>query len=220
MDVILEAETGRTTGSRDASRLRKAGRIPAVVYGKGEPATLLSVDWPDLRKALTTEAGTNAVLRLRYGGNETLAMVRELQRHPVRWDVLHVDFVSIDRNVEIEVEVPIVLTGEAEEVSRAGGLVDQSLYHLAIYALPGAIPNELEVDISGLEVGSTLTVADITLPDGVRTEVEDDEPVASGQITRAAEEAEAEEAAEGEEGEGEAAADGEGGDDAADADEG
>jgi large subunit ribosomal protein L25 len=213
MDVILEAETGRTTGSRDASRLRKAGRIPAVVYGKGESATMLSIDWPDLRKALTTDAGVNAVIQLRFDGGETLAMVKELQRDPVRSDVLHVDFVSIDRNVEITVEVPIVLIGEAEEVSRAGGLVEQSMHHLTVHALPGSIPNELEVDVSGLEVGSTVTVADITLPSGVRTEVDEDDAIASGQITRAAA-ADEDEAAAGGEGETEGAEDasGDGGD--------
>ena len=212
--LLLSAETGREEGTRASRRLRREGRVPAVVYGLEAEPVAVSVAWPDLRAVLTTDAGLNALITLGIDGAEQLSIVKDLQRHPVRRDVVHVDFLRVTVDQEIEVEVPLTLIGEAVEVTRANGMVDQTLYALTVSAKPADVPDEIEVDISELTLGDSVRVADIALPAGATTSVDPEEAVATSLITRstleamaAAEAAEAE--AEGEPGE-EAA---EGGDD-------
>ena len=202
MDVTLTATVGRTTGSRPSNRLRAEGKIPGTLYGLGKDPLTLAVERRDLRQALTTEAGLNAIITLAVDGSDELCIVKELQRHPVRNEVVHVDFVRVDPDAEILVEVPIVLEGEARKVLAESGVVDQIAYHLSVYAKPSAIPNEFILDVSEMEVGDVLTVSDITLPAGVRTEIDPEEAVVSASVTRAAledeGEGEGEEAVEGE----------------------
>src|SRR3954467_8283997 len=132
-EITLAAETGRTTGSRASGRLRGAGKVPATVYGLGNDPVAVAVEWRDLRQALTTEAGMNALINLEVDGHASeLTIVKELQRHPIKRSVLHIDFLRVSRDVAIEVDVPIVLTGEAEQITRQGGLVDQALFQLTI----------------------------------------------------------------------------------------
>jgi large subunit ribosomal protein L25 len=216
-DITLVAETGRTTGSAASRRLRANGKVPAVLYGRGADPVSLTVDWRELRSALTTDKGLNALLTLKVGSKRTKALVKDLQRHPVRRDVLHVDFLSVDVDVVISTDVPIVLEGEATLVIREQGVVDQVMNAIVIQAKPDDIPGSLSVDVSELEIGHTITVADLELPPGVATEVDLEETVATAQLTSLAlaeeEEGEGEEGEEGIEGEaaeGEAA-EGEGG---------
>lgn len=224
-DIVLAAETGRPTGSSASRRLRAAGKIPAVLYGRGADPAALSVDWRELRAALTTDKGLNALLTLQVGRKKTKAIVKELQRHPVRRDVLHVDFLAVDVDVAITTDVPIVVEGEATKVLREQGIVDQVLSALVISAKPDAIPGHISVDVSDLEIGHTITVGDLVLPSDVTTEVDPDETVVTAQVTSLAlaeeelgEEAEAAEAGEaGEEGEAGDEARAEGGDTAGDA---
>jgi large subunit ribosomal protein L25 len=187
MDVTLPAEIGRTTGSSSSKRLRAEGRVPAVVYGLDTAPLSVSVQWPELRKALNTEAGINALITLEVDGGSELTIVKDLQRDPVRRSVEHVDFLRVDRNVTITVEVPIILQGEAKEVEQQQGIVEQLLHTLAVDARPGSIPPHLEVDISALEIGGAVRVSDLALPDGVTTEVDPDEQIAIASATRAAE---------------------------------
>lgn len=217
-DIVLEAETGRITGSSASRRLRATGKVPAVLYGRGAEPQSITVDWRDLRAALTTDKGLNALLTLKVGSKRTTALVKEMQRHPVRRDVLHVDFLSVDVDVAITVDVPILLEGEALKVTREQGVVDQVLNALPVQAKPDAIPGHLSVDISDLEIGQTITVAELDLPEGVATEFDLEETVVTAQVTSLAlsEEGEGEEG-EGEEGEGEGA-EAEGGEPDGDAD--
>jgi large subunit ribosomal protein L25 len=210
-EITLPAHSGRPTGSRPSNRLRAEGKVPATVYGLGGDAVTVSVEWRDLRHALTTEAGMNALINLQVDDHAAeLTIVKELQRHPIKRSVLHIDFLRVSRDVAIEVEVPIVLVGEAEQVTREGGTVDQALFHLTISAKPGSIPNELTVDISGLTIGDAVRVGDIALPEGVETEVDAEEPVVIGSAPQAEEVVEAAEGEPAEEGaEGEPAAAGE-----------
>jgi large subunit ribosomal protein L25 len=209
-DIVLAAETGRATGSAASRRLRSTGKVPAVLYGRGAEPAPLTVDWRDLRAALTTDKGLNALLTLQVGRKKTKAIVKEMQRHPVRRDVLHVDFLAVDVDVAITTDVPIVLEGEPTLVLREQGVVDQVLNALIVQAKPDAIPGHLSVDVSELEIGHTITVADIVLPDGVTTEVDPDETVVTAKLTSLAL-AEEEEAVEGEGEEGEEGAEGEAG---------
>jgi len=207
MDVTLTVEPGRELGTRPSKRLRAKGLVPATVYGQGSEPTSVSVSWTDLRKALTTEAGLNALITLTIEGQaESLSIIKDLQRHPTRRDVLHVDFQLIDREEELTVEVPINLVGLAKAVEAKKGTVDQLMFTLTIQAKPGFIPTALEADINELDVGTAVRVAQIALPDGVSTEIDDDEVVVQGSQSRATieEPTEGEEGEEGEAGEGEA----------------
>lgn len=203
-ELLLTAHTGRITGTRSSRRLRSEGMVPAVVYGLGADPVSVAVEWPALRKALTTDAGVNALLTLDIEGSQQLSIVKDIQRHPTRRDVIHVDFIRLDANAEVEVEVPVILIGDAKKVTDVSGMVDQTMFALSILSKPDAIPTELPVDISELEVGEAIHVSDVALPDGVRTEVDGEETIASALVTRSTLEAmradEESEAAEGEEG--------------------
>jgi large subunit ribosomal protein L25 len=210
-DIVLTAETGRPTGSPASRRLRAQGKVPAVIYGRGADPQAIAVDWRELRTALTTDKGLNALLTLQVGRKKTKAIVKDMQRHPVRRDVLHVDFLAVDVDVAITTDVPIILEGEATLVLREQGVVDQVLNALVVQAKPDDIPGHIEVDISELEIGHTITVADLDLPTGVTTEVDPEETVVTAQLTSlaVAEEGEEAEGEEGEEAEGEEGAEGE-----------
>jgi large subunit ribosomal protein L25 len=203
-ETTLHAEIGRATGSRPARRLRREGMIPGVVYGHGTDPVPVAVAGRELRAALSSEAGANALLSLEAGDRTFLTLAREMQRHPVRGTVTHVDFQIVRRDEVIAADVPITLVGEAVEVHHGDGLVDQQLFTLPVRAKPADIPNLVELDVSGLTIGSALRVADLQLPEGVTTDLDDEVPIVTGQPPRiqALEEgAEAAEGAEGAEGE-------------------
>jgi large subunit ribosomal protein L25 len=206
-EITVTADTGRPTGSRASGRLRAEGKVPGVVYGLGKDPVSVAVVWRDLRHALVGDAGLNALIDLHVGDGSELVMVKELQRHPVRRDVLHVDFLRVSRDQVLTVDVPVNLTGEATQVLSNEGVVDHMLYTLSITAKPADIPNEFVVDISDLALGDVIRVSDLALPPGVTTTVDLDEPVVTTSVASAIEEPEPEVeegAEEGAEGEGEA----------------
>lgn len=176
-EITLVAEAGRTVGSRPSARLRAAGRVPGVVYGHGAEPIAVSVDARELRHALSGGAGLNQLLSLNVGGEAHLALARELQRHPVRHTVTHVDFQVVNRDEVITAEVPITLVGEAKAVESDRGVVGQVLMALSVHARPGDIPAAIEVDVTGLAVGDTVRVEDLDLPKGVSTDVDASEAV-------------------------------------------
>jgi len=194
-EVSLVADVGRVKGSSESRRLRLAGKVPGVLYGHGIDPIDVAVNSRELRTALTSDSGLNALISLDVGGKNHLAMARQLQRHPVRRTIDHVDFVVVRRDEVVSVEVPIHLVGEALDVERADGLVEQSLHSLVVHAKPGDIPNAIEVDISELSIGESIRVADLKLPEGATTDVDPEDTVVAGQATRMAaetDEAEAE----------------------------
>jgi large subunit ribosomal protein L25 len=206
-EITLEAEVGRPLGSSASRRLRHDGRIPGVVYGHGTEPVPVSVVARDLRTALSGDSGTNTLLSLRAGDATFLTLARVLQRHPVRGTITHVDFQIVRRDEVISAEVPVTLVGEALEVHHGDGLVDQSLFALAVRARPADIPTALEVDVTDLVIGGSIRVADLTLPAGVTTEVDPELAVVIGQPPRVQAMTEGE-TAEGEDG---ASASGQGG---------
>jgi large subunit ribosomal protein L25 len=211
-DIILVAETGRPTGSPASRRLRATGKVPGVLYGRGAEPAPISVEWRDLRSALTTDKGLNALLTLKIGSQRTKAIVKEMQRHPVRRDVLHIDFLAVDVDKPITTDVPLLLEGEPEKVIRDDGVVEQILNVLIVTAKPDAIPGHIAVDVSHLEIGQHITVGDLQLPEDVTTEADPEETIVIAKLTSLALAEEEEE--EGEEGE-EEGAEGEGAEGAA-----
>jgi large subunit ribosomal protein L25 len=201
-EIVIEAQVGRASGSRTARRLRRDGLVPGTVYGHGTAPVSVAVGARELRHALAGDAGANALLSLQAGGQTYLTLARELQRHPVKGNVTHVDFVIVRRDEVISAEVPVNLVGEALEVQHGDGMVEQQLFTLPVRAFPADIPNSVELDISGLTIGASLRVADLQLPGSVTIDIDPEVTVAVGQPPRV------EVAAEGEEGE--AAASGEG----------
>ncbi|MDP9072654.1 MAG: 50S ribosomal protein L25 [Actinomycetota bacterium] len=194
-EITLVAEAGRPIGSRAAGRLRAAGRIPAVIYGHGRDPLPVSVDGRDLRAALTTASGLNALLSLKVGDDTHLTLARELQRHPVRSTVTHVDFLVVRRDEIVSADVPIVLVGEARLVAQENGIIEHTLTSLPVNATPDAIPSSIELDISAMAIGDTIRVGDVALPSGVTTEVDPDEAIVIAQGSAVTQEVVAEEAA-------------------------
>ena len=183
-DLVLSTEEKTTVGSRSSRRLRKDGKVPGVLYGLGKDPEIFSVDYGELRGALTTDAGLNALIQLTINGMNQLSILKTLQRHPVKDEVIHVDFVRVNPKQELAVEVPIVLEGIAKKVTDQNGMVDQTMFSLSVLSLPDAIPNELTADVSELEINDAIRVSDIVLPEGVRTEVDPEEAIAVGTVTR------------------------------------
>jgi len=199
-EVTLHAEVGRPLGSRASRRLRHEGKIPGVVYGHGTEPVPVAVVARDLRIALSGVSGGNTLLTLEAGDRTFLTLAREMQHHPVRGTVTHVDFQIVRRDEVISADVPITLVGEAVEVQRGDGLVEQQLFVLSVHALPTAIPSSIEVDVSELTIGEAIRVGSLALPGGVATDVDPESAVVVGQPPRVA--------AAGEGAEGEAAAEG------------
>ena len=182
-EVSLAADPARPTGSAASRRLRAAGKVPAVLYGHGVVPQALAVDARALRAALTGETGVNALISLDVAGTSHLAMARQLQRDPLRGSVSHVDFVIVRRDEVVAADVPVRLVGEAQQVERNDGLVEQQLFTLSVAARPADIPVSVEVDISGLVIGESIRVGDLKLPAGVSTEIEPDETVVVAQAS-------------------------------------
>lgn len=193
----LSAKTGRATGSAAARRLRAADQIPAVLYGHGMQPVSISVARRDLRVALSGPAGQNTILKLDVDGTTYNAVIKEMQRHPVRRNVSHVDFVQIDLSEEIVMAVPVHLTGNAKAVLSAGGLVDPAVDTIEVRTTPANVPNEILIDITDMTPDKVIRLGDIALPSGVTAIGDPEMPVVTVLMSRAATEA-ANAAAEGE----------------------
>ncbi len=215
MSTVLVADSGRATGSANSRRLRREDHIPAVVYGHGMDPISISVVRRDLRLALSGPAGVNTVIDLTVDGTVYPAIVKELQRHPVRRTVSHIDFIQVDLNEEITIAIPVRLEGEAKAVTDEGGLVDPAVDTIEVRTTPRNIPNEIVIDITDMTMDTVITLADIKLPAGVTAIAEPDTAIVTVLVTREEELPEAEEGEEGAEaGEGaagEGAAEGEAG---------
>ncbi len=197
MPTTIVADPREASGSRAANRLRNEDRIPAVVYGHGMTPVSITIARRDLRLALTGPAGVNAVVELDIAGKKHATVVKELQRHKVRRNVTHVDFIVVNMDEEITVDIPVVLHGEAKAVLNEGGIVDPSVDTLPIITTPRNIPTEIAIDITDMKPGDTIRVADITLPAGTSTAADPDLLVVSVLMSRASAAGEGEAGTEG-----------------------
>jgi large subunit ribosomal protein L25 len=164
--ATLTAETREQTGKGAARQLRIRGQVPAVYYGPGHEPTGLSVHPKELIAALSTAQGRNALLTLKIAGKDELAMVQDLQIHPVTRRPVHVDFYRVDPERKIERHVPFATEGRAKGVIAGGELV--VIYRdLPLRAKPGQFPARVTVDVAHLEIGDHVKVKDLQLPEGV-----------------------------------------------------
>jgi large subunit ribosomal protein L25 len=183
--TVLVANTGRQTGSAASRRLRGDGTIPGVLYGHGMTPLSLAVERRELRVALSGAAGVNTVLDLTVDGTIYPAIVKELQRHPVRRTVVHVDFIPVNLDEEITVSVPLRLVGEAKEVEQEGGLVDPAVDSIEVVTTPRNIPDEFVVDVSEMTMDTVIRLSDVAMPAGVTATGDPESPVVTVLTMRA-----------------------------------
>lgn len=176
--VILKAETRDELGKGASKRLRKTGRVPAILYGADIGSQSCHVDALELYHALHTDAGANVLIRLQVANDEHLSIIREVQRHAVRGDVLHIDFQNVDRNELYPADIPVHLQNE-ESPRQEGGVVNLVLYTVPIHVRPLDTPNEFTLDLEGLEIGDVLRVEDLAdqLPEGAEFDIESERTV-------------------------------------------
>jgi large subunit ribosomal protein L25 len=165
--ITLNATTKRPLGSRPVRRLRAEGQIPGVVYGEGTSPFPVAVDAKAFRNAVSGAHGLNTVLTLTTEDGSYTVMARQIQKHPVKNVVAHVDFQVVDLTKGVVVEVPVHVVGDAVDVRHHDWEVDQKAYSMLVRATPDAIPTFVTVDISDLKVGGAIRVIDVPLTDGV-----------------------------------------------------
>ena len=178
--VNVEVRTG--TGKGGSRKVRAAGKVPGVVYGRKQEPVAVTFDEKELLTSLDKDKKRNTVLKLALSGNgkteEVTAMVRDAQVNPLSRRLEHVDFLRVDLDSEVHVTVPLVLVGKAVGTTNGGNL-HQSLHAISIAAKPAAIPTKLEADVTALEIGDALHVSDLKLGEGVRALLDPRDAIAS-----------------------------------------
>ncbi len=176
--IRLTAEPRNELGKGATGRLRRTGRVPGIVYGYRVEPSPVHVDALELYHALHTEAGTNALIRLEFDGDTHLTVARDMQRHPVKGETQHVDFLAVNKDVQISVEVPVTLIGE-DDMADDNGVLNQILYTVPVLVKPLEVPNYLELSVEGLEIGDVKRVEDLAaeLPEGAEFDIEPERTV-------------------------------------------
>ncbi len=199
-DMTLKAKVREKTGKEVAKKLRRQGLIPGILYGPKISPTPLAINPSYVLRALRAERTASSFFDLVIEGKvekRVKVVIKDVDIHPVTDELVHVDFYQIALDTELTMEIPIILKGKAKGVEK-GGIVEQNLREIAVTALPDKIPEHIELDISALDLGDSIHVADLQVPEGVKIEEDPQVPV----VTVVAPE---EEAAPEEEGEGEKA---------------
>lgn len=170
-NISLKAQMRAKTGAGYGRQLRTEGKIPAVIYGKGSDNLLVQMNVKELKGALHSGKGRNALFEINFEGSKaagkTTVMLRDLQVDPLKGNLLHADFYQVAMGEKIHAQAPVHLVGEASGV-KAGGLLQQQIREIAIECLPGDIPEAINLDVSGLEVGHSLTVKDVTVSPNIK----------------------------------------------------
>ncbi|AEH08263.1 MULTISPECIES: 50S ribosomal protein L25/general stress protein Ctc [Protofrankia] len=175
-EVRIVAEPRTEFGKGGARRTRKAGKVPAVLYGHGQPPRHISLRAHDLLHAFKTDAGTNVLLRLELSDGTQLALPKDVQRHPIKGSFEHVDLVIIRRGERVTVEVPVTVVGTAESDT----LVDQQLTSVSLQAAATDIPGSIEVDVTGFKAGANISAGQLVIPAGTVLETDPEQVVVQG----------------------------------------
>jgi large subunit ribosomal protein L25 len=193
--VLLNAAMRKKTelGKRFATKLRKEGFVPAVVYKAGKETVSIAVNAKEFSKALHTSAGENVIIELKISDDgakpqSKTVIIKEIQHHPFKDDILHVDFNQIALDELIKVKVAIATKGEAIGVTKDGGILERIMWEVEIECLPTQIPEKLEVDINGMEVGHSKTIKDLSVPSGIKVLADPQQIIVSIAAKKAVEE--------------------------------
>src|SRR2546422_9249058 len=162
--IALAAEARSGTGKGPARQTRREKKVPAVIYGHGRPTQPLTVDALALEKALAGVEPASTVIELAVDGKKTKVLIREIQRHAIRPDIIHVDFYEIHADEKIRLKIPVHLVGTPDGVRNAGGVLDQVMREVEIEVLPEHIPDRVELDVTPLAIGHSRHVRDLQIP--------------------------------------------------------
>jgi len=162
--VSLTASARQSTGKGAARQARFRGQIPAVIYGRGRDTQPLAVEAKALEKALTGVEPASTIIELSVDGKKTRTLIREIQRHPIRPDIIHVDFYEIHAEEKVKLKVPVHLVGNPDGVRNAGGVLDQVTREVEIEVMPENIPDRVELDVTALKIGDSLHVRELNIP--------------------------------------------------------
>jgi large subunit ribosomal protein L25 len=190
--VNLQAKVRPGTGTGVVKKLRRAGQVPGVIYGRGIDATAVAVDAKALRGVLHTSAGMNVLIDMMIEDGAQAArtvMVKAVQRDIFRRDIIHVDFTTVNLTETVEAHVPIIFKGIPRGVTEDGGIFEPHLREVIVECLPTQIPEHLDLDVSGLPLGKSVHVSDLILPPDVTLITEPEEVVATVVAPRVVEEA-------------------------------
>ncbi len=162
----LSASVRTDRGTGVARKLRQNGQVPAVIYGHGRAPQSLTLDARDTEKLLSTIAAASTVIELAIEGATARTLIREIQRHPFKRHIIHIDFQELVAGEKVTVSVPIRFVGTADGVRNSGGILEETMHQVHIRVDPAAMPDHLEVDVTPLTIGHSVHVRDLKLPEG------------------------------------------------------
>jgi large subunit ribosomal protein L25 len=174
---VLIAHPRTETGKGAARKLRAAKQVPGIVYGHKREPQSLALDARDLQKMLDRVSADTTVFELRIDGGSSRTLIRDIQRHPFRREILHIDFQELVAGELVTVDIPIVLVGTPVGVRLSGGMLDVVLRTISVEVDPANIPNHIDVDVSNLDLHQSIHVRDLTLPAGVEVLENEDETI-------------------------------------------
>jgi large subunit ribosomal protein L25 len=190
--ATLSAEVRNDHGKGVARKLRAAGRVPGVVYGHGREPQSLSLVARDLDKLLSHIAAGSTVIELTLGRATTKTLIREIQRHPFKKQIMHIDFMELVAGEKVIVDIPLVFVGIPEGVRLSGALLEQIVHSIEVNVDPSNIPNHIDVDVTNLAMGHSLHVRDLVLPPGLEVLTDEDTTICAVIAPRAVVEEKAE----------------------------
>src|SRR5690349_293909 len=163
----LKASVRNDAGTGVARKLRQSGTIPAIIYGHGREPQKLSIEAREVERLFGSISAASTVIELSLDGGVARTLVREIQRHPVKRNILHIDFQQLVAGEKVSVSIRIKFTGTADGVRNSGGILAETMHQLDVRVDPSQIPEFIEVDVTPLTIGHSIHVRDVTLPDGV-----------------------------------------------------
>ena len=182
----LSASARSTAGKGAARSLRSSGQIPGIIYGHAREPQSLALNSRDLEKLLSRISYENTVVELNVEGKTSRTLIREIQRHPFKKQILHIDFMELVAGEHITVSIPLVLVGVPEGVRLGGGILDQVLRDIEIEVDPANIPNHIDVDVSNLTIGHSIHVGELNIPAGAKVMTDPELTVCVVAVPRAA----------------------------------
>ncbi len=188
MEAKLNLLRRGDSGKGAARKLRRAGRVPGVIYGGGDEPVMVSMEARETLQLFQSIPVDNTILNLSLDGEASpeQALVREVQVHPYRTELLHVDFIRVQRGVPIEVHVPVHLMGLPDGVRNEGGILEQIAHDIVVKCVPSLIPEAIEVEVTGLGIGDVLRAGDVVMPEGVENLVDPERMVCGVSAARLA----------------------------------